>query len=92
MLHVAVFRIFPSIQTSKFFVAHLLANRTSSFAILHPHALNEMAEGPSYFSTAGVMDMLKMEVEEQTDDIYEPMCEGSENDFGADIKSDEEDR
>ena len=43
-----------------------------------------MAEGPSYYSAAEVIDMLSEEMEEVNDDIDEPMCEGSEDDLGLD--------
>jgi len=51
-----------------------------------------MAEGPSHFITAEVLDMLEDEAEEQMDMIDEPMCEGSDDDLGFDVESGEDNR
>ena len=46
-----------------------------------------MAEGPSYYNTEEVISMLEGQEQEMEG---EPMCDGSDDDLGFELNSDEE--
>lgn len=52
-----------------------------------------MAQGGNCLTTSEVIDLLDAQMDAEVnaeEDDYEPMCDGSEDDYGMDFGSDEE--